>query len=147
MVPPIAYQQRPQETTNADIIQCPDSPPFPKFPLPEQPLYNTVLSKQLCDVYAGLEVDVEASLYFEQETLQQSKSSLWKSLRMQRLTSSSFKDICSRIKDFESLADRLKRPRALQTSAMKHGLEMGPAAAKSYAEITGNNVYQMWFCY
>ena len=73
---PIAYQQRPQETTNVDIIQCPDAPPFPKFPLPEQPLYNTVLSKQLCDVYAGLEVDVAASLYFEQETLQQSKGSL-----------------------------------------------------------------------
>ena len=92
-------------------------------------------------MYAGLEVDVAESLYFEQETLQQSKSSLWKTLRMQRLTSSTFKDICSSIKDFESLADRLKKPRALQTATVKHGLEMEPAAAKSYAEITGNNVY------
>ena len=141
---PISYQQPENVTLNADI-QTPDAPPFPEFSFPEQPAYSTALPKHLFDMNAGLQVDRETALLLEKETVKQSESTLWKTLRSQRLTSSTFKDICVRANDFESLAVRLVNPRCVQTAAMKHGLEFEPVAARSYCEITGNSVYMCGF--
>ncbi len=77
----------------------------------------------------------------EKETRGQSLSKTWQDLRVKRLTSTSFKRICSRVKDFESLAASLLNKKCVQTKAMKRGSEMEPVAAAEYSTLTGNQVF------
>ena len=141
---PIGYHH-PVDDFPRNFENITDAPPYPEFPMPEQTGYSTVLCNSMSDLFDGLYVDRKMSLDIERETVLQSKSKLWKSLRCERLTSSFFKDICSRKGDYDSLALRLSNSKSVQTSAMQHGLMFEPSAAKNYADITGNNIYACGF--
>jgi hypothetical protein len=106
---------------------------------------NFVLTENEQDVYESLRITVQDSTRIEQETRMQSASQLWKHYRTNRLTASHFKDIVSRRDKFEILATRLRNPRAVQTAAMKYGLEQEPVAAEMYASLFGMNVYVVGF--
>lgn len=141
---PLSYQQKvtdsPQDIDNHQIKA------FPNFPLPNLECnYSTVLTEHQSELYEGLATSHSLSKEIEEQTRKQSQNKLWLSVRKQRLTSSIFKDICSRRKDFTSLASRLKNTRNIQTEQMKYGLAKEPEAAKLYAEITGNSVFLCGF--
>ncbi|XP_056147981.1 uncharacterized protein LOC130122929 [Lampris incognitus] len=75
------------------------------------------------------------------ETRGQSTSKTWHRVRTQRLSSSDYKSIVSRVADFETLAARMQRPkRTVQTQAMMRGIELEPIAAIQYEEVTGHSV-------
>ncbi|XP_016115987.1 uncharacterized protein [Sinocyclocheilus grahami] len=87
--------------------------------------------------------DAEA---LEIETRVQSDSKIWHRVRSQRLTSSTFKRIVSRVADFSTLATSMqKQKRSVQTQAMKRGLELEPDAAAQYEQETGNHVFPCGF--
>ncbi|XP_067295947.1 uncharacterized protein [Pseudorasbora parva] len=118
----------------------------PELPLPPQPCsFSTALDDTGTFFYGGLAVTLSDAKHLEMETRGQSSSKTWHQVRAKRLTSSTFKRICSRVRDFDSLADNLKEKRFTQTKAMKRGLEMEPVAVAEYKEITGNEVYPCGF--
>ncbi len=87
--------------------------------------------------------DAEA---LEKETRGQSDSRIWHHVRSQRLTSSTFKRIVSRVADFSTLATNMqKQKRSVQTQAMKRGLELEPDAAAQYEEETANRAFPCGF--
>ncbi|KAK6490660.1 hypothetical protein HHUSO_G5263 [Huso huso] len=142
----LSYQQKELQSPSSDLIYITDVPVFPPFPLPSQTSnFCTVLGRSEIDYYAGLQLDLEIAKQLEIETRDQSSSKTWHAVRAERLTSSVFKRICCRVKDFERLAKTLCSYKPIQTKAMKHGLEHEPVAAKLYSEITGNNVYMCGF--
>ncbi|RXM31953.1 Zinc finger BED domain-containing protein 5 [Acipenser ruthenus] len=89
----------------------------------EQPQPSTSAAGSEMDYYAGLQIDLEIAKQLEIETRDQSSSKTWHAVRAERLTSSVFKRICCRVKDFERLAKTLCSYKPIQTKAMKHGLE------------------------
>lgn len=100
------------------------------------------------NVYDGLYVSKSESMDIEKKpTTDQSKNPFWKTIRKSRLTSSSFKRICSRKKDHESLAESLLSTNKIQTAAMKFGLDHENGAAESHASLTGNNVINPPSCH
>ena len=147
-VPPgsvLSYQQKVIEDTG-DIINHSLHPTFLDFPFPQQPAtYHVVLSNAEQDMFSGLHVTHDISKELETETRQQSMNKTWHDVRRYRLTSSVFKQICSRKADFESLATRMLKKCNIQTAAMKYGIEHEPEVAKLYSDITGNNVYLCGF--
>ena len=78
-------------------------------------------------------------------TEEQSFSKDWYRVRKFRLTSSKFKSICSRQKDFEALAARLLKRTKIQTAAMKYGLQHEDEVAEFYAQHFGRNVFKVGF--
>lgn len=89
----------------------------------------------------GLRVSDTQSHSYESETRNQSNQRLWHDLKSQRLTSSKFKEVCCRKKDFDSLAARLLKKTTVQTAAMKHGLDHEEEAAECFSDLSGVNVY------
>ena len=65
-------------------------------------------------------------------SLSQSTNNLWFHAKSARMTSTSFKRICSRRADHEKLATSLKSAASVQTKAMKRGVEQEPIAATQY---------------
>lgn len=113
----------------------------PTLPLPPQPCsYATVLNQQEHDFYGGLIITPEDSLHLESGTRDQS-SITWHRLRAERITSTSFKRVCSRVKDFEKLAADRTAKKSVQTKAMKRGIQLEPVAAAEYEKITGNKLF------
>lgn len=54
----VSYQHGQDQSVSSDIIMVDDAPPYPDFPLPEQPnLYSYALSSQLSDYFDGLKID------------------------------------------------------------------------------------------
>lgn len=88
----------------------------------------------------GLCVTQAQSNLNEEETREQADTQKWHDLRAQRLSSSKFKEVCTRMADYESLAaGQLKK--TIQTAAMKHGINTVEEAAAAYADITECNVF------
>lgn len=147
----LSYQQRKPIIKQNDITPIqeavpnniyPDHSKFPVysfdccfFPLPEH-YHNT---------FFGLDVTLEQAISFESETRLQSENIKWHKLREKRVTSTKFKRICSRRGNYESLAHSMVTVKYVQTSAMKHGIDEEPKAAKQYSEVFGRNVYTVGF--
>ena len=137
----LSYQQKVNAISSGSIINIVDAPPYPWFPLPEQPhAFEIVLTNAQQEIFQGIHITASQSKEIELETRQQSQNNQWHALRLQRLTSSYFKQIYSRKKDFETLATRLLKRKKVQTRAMRYGIEHEPEAAKLYAQVSGNNV-------
>lgn len=141
----LSYQQRLSSVCN-DIINHPEHSVFPPFPLPVQDaLYTTVLAQEQQELHKGLVVSTELSNDIEVQTRNQTECKAWHDVRKDRLTSSVFKDVVCRRKDFDSLAHRLLHQKPIQTAAMKHGIKTEPKAAEVYADITGNSIFLCGF--
>lgn len=141
----LSYQQTVDDDAS-DIIndRAKKEPPIP--PLPEQPIdYLYVLSEAEQKYQEGIDISAHTSIELERQTVGQGDSKTWHNVRSMRITSSKFKHIVVRQKDFETLALRYTCAKGIQTAAMKRGIVMEPFAAKHYAEITGNNVYRCGF--
>ncbi|XP_049326742.1 uncharacterized protein LOC125787031 [Astyanax mexicanus] len=119
----------------------------PLFPLPPQTCnYTTALNENESNYYCGMTVTLSDAELLEKETRDQSTNKTWHSVRSQRLTSSVFKRIVSRIADFECLATNMQRQKkTVQTLAMKRGLQMEPIAAAEYEQLTGNRTLPCGF--
>ena len=107
--------------------------------------YNTILNRYEHDFITGMHMDRDISVELELQTQTQNHNKLWHDVRKHRVTSSVFKDICSRKANFRSLAIRLLKSKASMTAAMKHGVDHEPVSAQLYAEVTGNSVYLCGF--
>ena len=82
------------------------------------------------------------SIALEQETREQSTNNLWFHARSARITSTSFKRICSRRADHEKLATSLKSAASVQTKAMKRGVEQEPIAATQYTKVVHKSTHR-----
>ena len=138
----ISYQQR-QNTTNDPKIHMnidgPDKPPA--FDVPSLgSFYLFVPTLAEINFVEGLSVSLAQSCLYEEETREQSDTQKWHDLRAQRLSSSKFKDVCTRRGDFESLAVRQLK-KTVQTAAMKHGINTEEEAAAAYADSGECNVF------
>jgi hypothetical protein len=139
----LSYQQEIVINGEHGIINNHAFPSYPEYPLPTlEKNFNAVLSLGEQNVYDGLLISQTDSYDIEQNTIEQSKSPYWNSARKHRITSSNFKRVCSRKKDFDTLADNLLKGSKIQTAAMKFGIQHEQEAAESYASITGNNVFK-----
>ena len=106
----------------AQSTRAGDDPPFP---LPSQPCsFSIVLDDTEACFYGGLTVTQAVATQLEIDTRGQSHSKTWHKVRTNRLTSSSFKRICSRVADFKVLADNLKK----KTKSADKGDEARPGA-------------------
>jgi hypothetical protein len=118
---------------------------IPGIEFPSLPVNNvmcpitTVLTEQETVKLGELAVTTEEVAAFEQQTRQQSGSSLWHRLRQSRLTASRIGAICKRRADFTKLSEQLKRT-VRSTSAMMQGLLREPHAAAAYGALMDNNV-------
>lgn len=131
-----------------DLGAAPVSQPddLPNFPLPHQATsFCTALNESATQHYTELSISLADSITLERETRAQSTNYLWFHARSARITSTSFKRICSRRADHEKLATSLKSAAAVQTKAMKRGVEQEPNAAIHYTILTGNQVYPCGF--
>ncbi|XP_061191746.1 uncharacterized protein LOC133199984 [Saccostrea echinata] len=104
----LSYQQKKIDDSTETIINNPAFPTYPGYTLPTlDQNFNTVLNLGEQNFYEGLTVSKTDSEDIEQNTIEQSKSPYWNSARKHRITSSKFKRVCSRKKDFETLVDAL----------------------------------------
>ncbi|XP_078320201.1 uncharacterized protein LOC144621261 [Crassostrea virginica] len=141
---PLSYQQK-LNTTITDIVNHPNIV-FPKFTLPIlQPCYDAVLPEHQFNKFMGLQINEFTCYEVEEHTRLQSHNKTWHDVRKNRLTSSVFKDVCSRKSDFQALASRLLKSKNIMTAQTKFGIENEPGAARTYSEITGNSVYLCGF--
>ena len=130
----LAHQQ--QITTPEDCIVmiagAPSRPPCLRPVL--RMIYDmSTLTDELITMYEGLSCSLTEASDYELSTRKQSACPEWQKLREARLTASKFKQICSRRKDFGTLAQRLITGKTLQTSLMRRELELEPTAAEVYA--------------
>ena len=135
--------QLPEPKTDGTIIRVNDGTNFPALPLSTHNLtcpYQVVLSENEQLFMNGIGVTQEQAEEIEQMTRKQSDCPEWHKLRYKRLTSSTFKDIVVRKKDFETLTDRLTSTRRVQTQAMKHGISNESNAVLEYATHKNVNV-------
>ncbi|XP_062585920.1 uncharacterized protein LOC134247605 [Saccostrea cucullata] len=141
---PLSYQQK-LNSTITDILNHPDVV-YPNFPYPNlQQSYNTVLPENQLNMLLGMHITETTSKEVEEQTRLQSQNKTWHDVRKNRITSSVFKDVCSRRADFAALASRFLKSKNIMTAQMKFGIENEPVAAKTYSEITGNSVYLCGF--
>lgn len=109
-----------------DIINDDSAPPRPSLPdlnsVTVSQQVHIALTKGQKDVFDGLQVTADQAYDIETNTRKQSNTSSWHQLRACRLTSSKFKHICSRKKDFDKLAENLLSKKRVVTKAMQHGL-------------------------
>ena len=126
-------------TPNKEILEC------PPFNLPElSSNFARVLSEEEHEILEGFSVTVDLSRDYERLTREQSLSADWKRLRKYRFTASKhFKQISSRRKDHDKLAESILIEKHIQTASMLFGLQHENEAAKVYSRTTGNNVYNV----
>ena len=103
------------------------------------------MNRDLHNIYFGLGITKDTAIELEQQTTDQNKSQTWHQSREHRLTSSIFKDVCSRRANHETLATRLLKSKHIVTAQMRYGIEHEPEAARHYAEVTGNSLYVCGF--
>jgi hypothetical protein len=135
--------QLPEPKSDGTIIRIDDGSEFPALPMATHDLtctYNVVLNEDEHLFMEGLKVSQAQAEEIEQMTRKQSDCPEWHKLRHKRLTSSTFKDIIIRKKDFDSLTDRLTSTRKVQTQAMKHGIENESNAVLEYSTHKNVNV-------
>jgi len=88
-----------------------------------------------------MEITLEQSHEYEMATRKQSDCDHWHKLRKNRITASTFKRVCSRKANHDTLASALLTTRSVKTPAMKFGIENEPVAAQLYSSGFGRNVY------
>lgn len=143
-LPLVSQIAEPCVDPGAATVRQPDD--LPNFPLPSQPTgFCTVLNESAMHRYTELSISLPDSIALEQETREQSTNNLWFNARSGRITSTSFKRICSRRADHEKLAKSLESAGSVQTKAMKRGIEQEPIAAIHYTKLTGHLVYPCGF--
>lgn len=138
----LSYQQKIKKTNNPKVhvkVDGPELPPNYSMPTIDS-LYLFAPSAGEQNVLEGLCVSYNQSYLYETETREQCDTSKWFDLKAKQLSSSKFKDVCSRKKDFESLAERLLR-KTKQTEAMLHGINTEEEAASAYADTRDCNVF------
>lgn len=135
----LSYQQ-PQPTISPLMS-------FPPFPFPDiSTIYQCSLPVDEFLIHSSNNsITLQHSLLLEEATRDQSTSSTWHSARQTRITASNFKAVCSRQRNFDTLADRLTRSNVKQTAAMKHGLDTEPVAAEWYRETSGRQLSSVGF--
>jgi len=143
----LSYQQ-PVCISTDSIIFHPGAPAVPDFTPSDlsdflKPFFP--LTRDSSIKYHSFDVSDTQIRDYEFMTRSQSDSDLWHSLRRKRITATKMKDICTRRRDFGSLASRMLGTRHIQTAAMKYGVENEPRAAQLYAQLFGVNVYQCGF--
>ncbi len=131
-----------QQLSPAYIFNIHDGVPFPKLPVIDNMVNNYSRVLTLEQSLAMEDVFLEISLVhsFEDLTRDQSESSLWHKLRLNRVTASKVGEIFKRRQDFDTLAVRLKTKRHVCTAAMKHGIVSEPVAAARYSEARNNEI-------
>ncbi|XP_060607138.1 uncharacterized protein LOC132759387 [Ruditapes philippinarum] len=135
--------QLPEPESDGSITRIPDGPEFPQLPFSTHDLrrtYERVLSENEQLFFDGIGVSQELAEELEQLTRKQSDCPEWHNLRKKRLTSSTFKDIVVRRKDFDTLTEMLSSSRKVQTAAMKHGIENEGNAVLEYATHKNVNI-------
>ena len=119
-----------------------DEDDFPNFKLPPQPSnVCRVFNENSMQIYSKMTMSILDSIKLEQNTRTQNSNNTWFVQRSTRLTSSTFKSICCRRADHDTLAARLKGTGSVKTKAMKRGIEQEPVAAAEYTKVTGNSTY------
>lgn len=135
--------QLPEPSSDGSITRVPEGPEFPKLPISTHDLtrtYEIVLTENEQLFLDGIAVSQEQAEELEELTRKQSDCPEWHNLRKKRLTSSTFKDIVIRKKDFDTLTNRLTSSRKVQTAAMKHGIENEATAVLEYATHKNVNI-------
>ena len=139
----LSYQQPPASSEDC-VINHQDAPPFPKIPLEGYQLDPTdsafVPTEQQQLHLRSLCVPWSQSHKIEEETRCQSAAPVWHSLRKERVTASTFREICH-VKEStaETLAQRIIRG-TRQTALMKRGLDLETGALKDYATLKNTNI-------
>ena len=140
----LSYQQPPASSENC-VINHQDAPPFPQIPLEGYQLAPTdctfVPTEQEQLHLRSLCVNLSESHKIEEETRGQSAAPVWHSLRKERVTASTFREICHvrGPSSVESLAQRIIRG-TRQTTLMKRGLDLETGALKDYATLKNTNL-------
>ena len=140
----LSYQQPLSASDNSRVSHS-GMTEAPNFNFPHLTYPPIVLDEQQQLHFDSLRVTEEQSQDYERQTREQSFSKDWYRLRNYRLTASNFKSVCSRRKNFETLADRLLRGSKIQTAAMKYGIEHEDEVAQFYAEHFNRDVFKVGF--
>ncbi|XP_076843798.1 uncharacterized protein LOC143526239 isoform X2 [Brachyhypopomus gauderio] len=144
---PLSYQQ---PVAKDYIAPCHDAPLPPAVPLVVYRLASSdcmfVCSEKEQLHLKSLTMTWEMAHKVECATRKQSECGEWHQLRKPRLTSSRFREICSirGQSSGEHLADRILKG-SYQTSAMRRGIAMEPAALQEYSQTRHVNVYPCGF--
>lgn len=144
---PLSYQQ-PLCVTTDEVVVIDSVPVMPDFcfPNPEEHMRPFMpLPHDSSVKFESLYVTASDVKQYELMTRQQADCDLWHRLRHRRITASKFKSICSRRRDFVSLADQMLKTKHVLTAAMKYGIDNEPKAAESYAKLFGVNIYRCGF--
>ncbi|KAJ8368736.1 hypothetical protein SKAU_G00087640 [Synaphobranchus kaupii] len=138
----ILSYQHPPPTTDG-VITHEDAPPFPKVPLEGYQLNPTdctfVPTNQEQLYLRSLSVTLSQSHNIEEATRCQSATPEWHSLRKERVTASTFRQV-SHVgpSAADNLAERIIRG-TRQTAIMKRGLDLEAGALKDYATLKNMN--------
>ena len=135
--------QLPEPQSDGTITRIEDAPSFPALPLNTCELsctLHTVLNENEQLFLDSLKLTQTQAEEIEELTRRQSECPEWHKLRQKRLTSSKFKDIVVRKKDFDTLVDRLTSTRKVQTVAMKHGIDSESNAVLEYSVHKNVNI-------
>ena len=139
----LSYQHPPP--TSDGVITHEDAPPFPKVPLEDYHLKPTdctyVPTNQEQLHLKSLSVTLSQSHKIEETTRCQSAAPEWHSLRKERVTASTFREV-SYVRGptaAENLAERIIRG-TRQTALMKRGLDLEMEALKDHATLKNLNL-------
>ena len=127
----LSYQQRLEDNC---ILNVYDGIGFQELPAANVMMNNFhfVLTSEQLVKFEGLKVCKKEIQRFEENTRLQSQTSLWYSIRRNRITASNIGEIFKRRKEEGPLVQRLKSTRHVMTTAMRQGLALEPVAAKAY---------------
>ena len=135
--------QLPMPKSDGSIVKIKNAPEFPCLPLLTHNLTSPVslpLLRNESIFMEGLDLTIAQCHDIEGTTRSQSDCPEWHKLRQSRITSSVFKDVISRKKDFESLANKFLVNKRIVTPAMKHGITNEANAVLEYATHKNVNV-------
>lgn len=81
-----------------------------------------------------------SSTIWNENIREQSSAPDWHRLRKQMLTTSHFKEICTRKENFESLSQRLINGKIINTASVRHVITHEDEAAQPYSQVSGNGI-------
>ena len=114
----LSYQQPKICTVSDDRIVVPDAPDPPKFTLPDLSSHLQPFMPLPSDVaynFFSMEITLEQSHEYEMATRKQSDCDHWHKLRKNRITASTFKRVCSRKANHDTLASALLTTRSVKS--------------------------------
>ncbi|XP_073700610.1 uncharacterized protein [Garra rufa] len=135
--------------SSRDIVKHAEAPTFPTLPLDGYKLegrFKFVPNYHEMWFLESLAVTQELSTIIEADTRDQSQSPLWNQMRLPRITSSRFREVCHVRGETSSQALAFRIIKGVrQTSAMKRGLELEPEVLLQYSDMMNVNVSQCGF--